>query len=1208
MQKRMSRLIQYLLILCCLLTLSGVAKADLFDAWQWRNPLPQGNSLRGITYGNGIFVAVGAQGTILASTDGTNWTIRSSGVTTSLNKITYGNGTFIAVGDSGTILTSPDGITWTSHFSGSTNYLTSVAYGNGTFVVVGGSGTILRSTDATSWTSCSSGTTNDLWRVIYGNNVFVAVGDSSTILTSTDFNNWTSRYNWTPGMTYYGVGLHMAIFANNIFVAMGNDGVTFTSTDGINWAISMSGASQPIFGATYGNNMFIAVGYRNSISSTDGRNWTNLSFGKTEFLDDVAFGNGAFVAVGQGGAIYNSIDAINWTSIQSGPIESLNCITYGNGTFVVVGDNGTILTSPNATNWVSNGSGTTERLSSATYSNGIFVAVGNNNTILTSADGYSWTNRSPISMENFYLSDVTYGNGLFVAVGRDSMGTAGSIVTSDDAVNWVIRSSASTPLVSSVAFGDGIFVAVGNNSILTSSDGISWTSHSSGIMQPLTDVAYGNKTFVAVGFDGIIVTSSDGLNWTNQSSGTLLPLTAVTFGNGTFAAVGFDNHIFSSSDGLTWTAHSLMSGWFNNLAYGDGTFVLVGSSGRILQNVTSFAVRLIAGTNGSITGPTNIYPGDNASYSFTPAEGYHVADVLVDGVSAGAITSYTFSNVTADHIISATFAINTFIISTTSGANGSLSGPATISFGDSAGYTITPATGYHIADVLVDGVSVGAVTSYNFTNVTTGHTISASFAINSYNITATAGANGSIAGPTTVNYGESVSYSITPATGYHVADVLVDGASVGPVTSYTFNNVTANHTVSASFAINSYSITATAGANGSSSGPATVNHGGSASYPITPSTGYHVSDVLVDGVSVGAVTSYTFANVAANHTISASFDINSYSIIAAAGANGSSSGPATVNHGGSASYSITPSTGYHVADVLVDGVSVGAVTSYTFANVAANHSISASFDINSYSISAAAGANGSISGPTTVNHGSNASYSISPAVGYHVANVIVDGDSVGAVTNYSFSNVTANHTISASFAINSYSITATAGANGTISGPATVNYGTGATYTITPIAGYRVVNVLVDGVSVGAVSSYSFTNVMAVHTISATFAALADLTVNSVTGPSYATRGKSISVSSSIKNQGRGAAGSFTVSFYLSKDAGITRSDKLLGTKTVTSLSSGSTILLSGNFTVPSTIATGKYYIGVIVDSGASIIESNEANNSKAAANTTEVK
>jgi subtilisin family serine protease len=624
--------------------------------------------------------------------------------------------------------------------------------------------------------------------------------------------------------------------------------------------------------------------------------------------------------------------------------------------------------------------------------------------------------------------------------------------------------------------------------------------------------------------------------------------------------------------------------------------------------INSYSITAAAGANGSISGPVTANYGSTGSYTITPATGYHVADVLVDGASVGAVTSYSFSNVTATHTISATFAINSYSITATAGANGSISGPATANYGSTGSYTITPATGYHVADVLVDGVSVGVVTSYSFSNVTATHTISASFAINSYSITAAAGANGSISGPVTANYGSTGSYTITPATGYHVADVLVDGASVGAVTSYSFSNVIANHTISATFAVNSYSITAAAGANGSISGPATATYGGSASYSITAAAGYHVADVLVDGVSVGAVTSYSFSNVIANHTISASFAINSYSITAAAGANGSISGPVTANYGSTGSYTITPATGYHVADVLVDGASVGAVTSYSFSNVIANHTISATFAVNSYSITAAAGANGSISGPATATYGGSASYSITAAAGYHVADVLVDGVSVGAVTSYSFSNVIANHTISASFAINSYSITATAGANGAISGPATATYGGSAVYTITPAAGYGIANVDVDGASVGAVSSYTFANVTANHTISATFAALSDLAATSVTGPTSGTRGRTISVSAGVSNQGGGNAGSFKVAFYLSLDGAVSSSDVFLGTQTVSSLNAGGTTTVNASFTVPADMATGKYYVGVIVDSDSVISESNENNNSRAAATSTTIK
>ena len=74
-------------------------------------------------------------------------------------------------------------------------------------------------------------------------------------------------------------------------------------------------------------------------------------------------------------------------------------------------------------------------------------------------------------------------------------------------------------------------------------------------------------------------------------------------------------------------------------------------------------------------------------------------------------------------------------------------------------------------------------------------------------------------------------------------------------------------------AVPTYSITASAGSNGSisPSGSVSASQGGSQTFVIMPEAGYYVADVLVDGASVGAVTSYTFTNVTTNHTISAGF-------------------------------------------------------------------------------------------------------------------------------------------------------------------------------------------------------------------------------------------------------------------------------------------------------------------------------------------------
>lgn len=74
---------------------------------------------------------------------------------------------------------------------------------------------------------------------------------------------------------------------------------------------------------------------------------------------------------------------------------------------------------------------------------------------------------------------------------------------------------------------------------------------------------------------------------------------------------------------------------------------------------------------------------------------------------------------------------------------------------------------------------------------------------------------------------------------------------------------------------NAHSITASAGLNGSISpnGAKLVNNGDSQTYSITPNSGYKIAGVVVDGLPVGAVSSYTFNNVVTGHTISASFEL-----------------------------------------------------------------------------------------------------------------------------------------------------------------------------------------------------------------------------------------------------------------------------------------------------------------------------------------------
>ncbi|MFH1702230.1 MAG: fibronectin type III domain-containing protein [Nitrospirota bacterium] len=535
-----------LLVLSLLVVLPLVSSADLLDNWHWRNPLPQGNPLNGITYGQNTFIAVGDMGTIVSSSDGMNWTIRKSGTRNGLYGVAYGNGTFVAVGEDGIIITSPDGVNWTKR---------------------------------------SSVTSNDLKEITYGENIFVAVGDGEIIITSPDGVNWTKRVYLNTWGCFEGVA-----YGNETFVAVGYDGddegVIATSPDGVNWTVQNLGMAVELYGITYGENIFVAVGENGIIiTSPDGANWTEQNSGTSWPLTEVAYGNGTFVVVGYeyDGEIITSPDGVNWTKRTSGTSTYLEGITYGNDTFVAVGQRGEIITSPDGTNWTERSSGTHVWFDAITYYNNNFVAVRDepyHEVILTSSDGVNWTEQLPGTYLPFY--GVAYGNNIFVAVEP-----YGALFTSSDGTIWK-KSSGSN--LYGVAYGNGTFVAAGwGGEVRTSPDGVHWIVQTlelppSGFSPWLTGVAYGNGTFVVVGELGTVLTSPDGITWTEQSSLTY-GLRGVAYGNNIFVALdGY--RVYTSIDGTKWTADYYFGPFrsLQGISYGNNTFVVVGENGTILQS------------------------------------------------------------------------------------------------------------------------------------------------------------------------------------------------------------------------------------------------------------------------------------------------------------------------------------------------------------------------------------------------------------------------------------------------------------------------------------------------------------------------------------------------------------------------------------------------------------------------------------------------
>ncbi len=631
-----------------------------------------------------------------------------------------------------------------------------------------------------------------------------------------------------------------------------------------------------------------------------------------------------------------------------------------------------------------------------------------------------------------------------------------------------------------------------------------WSGDITGNSNPVTLTMDSDKT-VAANFSQITfaltVTADGTLGATTNPLGTV----NVNYGESTSISV---SSIPVGYEFVNWTvAEGIASIADPNVT--NTTVVLTDGAASVQANfvLKEYTIVASAGTGGSITPSGNVIVdhGSDQEFTITPDEGYEIDDVLVNGTSVGPLASYTFTDVTADANISASFVLKTYSVTATAGLNGSIDPPgeSIVDHGGSQSYTITPAEGYNIEDVLVDGLSVGAVETHDFINVTADHTISASFIIKTFTVSATAGLNGTItpAGDTEAEYGSDLTYTITPDEGYEVEDVLIDGISAGPLTEYTFTSITEDHSISVSFVLKTYTMTATAGENGtiSPAGETIADHGSDLIYTIVPDEGYEVEDVLVDGLSVGPVTEYTFTDITSDHTISVSFVIKTYLITATAGENGQilPAGITEVEHGSALTYTITPDEGYEIEDVIIDSVSQGPLEEFTFADVTRDHTIEVSFIIKTYTLSSSAGLNGTISplGDTIVEHGSTQIYTITPDEGYEVEDVIVDGVSAGPLTEYTFADITEAHSISVSFIIKTYIVQATAGLNGTIlpEGEIEVEHGSDLEFTITPDEGYIIDDVLVNGLTAGTPETYLLSNITEAQTIEAAFIKLVEV-------------------------------------------------------------------------------------------------------------------
>ncbi len=341
-----------------------------------------------------------------------------------------------------------------------------------------------------------------------------------------------------------------------------------------------------------------------------------------------------------------------------------------------------------------------------------------------------------------------------------------------------------------------------------------------------------------------------------------------------------------------------------------------------------------------------------------------------------------------------------------------------------------------------------------------------------------------------INEGEPISFFVNG-----IAAEVYPVATSGPwQATYPFHSdANINLNIRASGVM--YTIAASAGDGGTinPAGDVEVLEGEDKAFSITPNDCYMISEVYVDDEPVGAVSTYTFYDVDDDHTIEAQFEPITYTVTTVAGEGGSISpeGPLTIPCGGNQNLTVIPDPCWEIEDVLVNGESLGPVPVVQIINADRDYTIRAEFTQITYTITTDAGEGGSISpeGPLSIPCGGNQNLTVIPDTCWKIDDVLVNGESLGPVPVVQIVNADRNYTVTATFLPVTYTIDTIHFIGGTISphGPLTIPCGGSQNISIIPDTCWKILEVELNGESLGPVSEVQIINADRNYTVFAAF-------------------------------------------------------------------------------------------------------------------------
>ena len=298
---------------------------------------------------------------------------------------------------------------------------------------------------------------------------------------------------------------------------------------------------------------------------------------------------------------------------------------------------------------------------------------------------------------------------------------------------------------------------------------------------------------------------------------------------------------------------------------------------------------------------------------------------------------------------------------------------------------------------------------------------------------------------------------------------------------------------------NSYNVNVNADpANGGMvTGGGAVVQGGSVTLSAVPNKNFYFDGWIREGLRVSTATNYTINDVRSNINVTASFKQNYVTVTAESDNNdaGSVVGGGRISYGGSTTLSARANDGYVFTGWREGDTTISTSSTLELKNLTVDRKIVAKFSKTWFNITLTCSPfeGGSVAGQGTYKLGDNAKITAAEAPGYKFQGWKINDQFVSRNLTYYIDRVERDYSFTAVFLKNDvtthniYAGVATTGGTITPSGMATVARGSNVTYTITPKTGFAILAVAVDGLQIGPVSSYTFSDIKSDHNIAAAF-------------------------------------------------------------------------------------------------------------------------